>query len=128
MTEGFDGAREPMRALRDLIVACEASDYFGLGAEADMLDRARDAFAALRAEFGDKRPSEDIAEAVMHEPRGMREALELTAAALQTIAPLLRNGERQILTFTTRWTHIPPTTIAKILDRADAALEIHHAR
>jgi hypothetical protein len=126
MSSDFDATREPMRALRDLIVACEC--IFGPGTEEQaVLRRAQDAFAALRAEFGDVRPSEAIAEAPMHEPRGMREALELSAAALQVVAPLLKNGERQVLTFTTRWTHIPPTTIAKILDRADAALETHHA-
>jgi hypothetical protein len=64
MTDSFDANTQPMRALRDLIVMCESE-----GREGPLLDRARDAFTALRAIFGDVRPAEDIAdEQAMIEP------------------------------------------------------------
>jgi hypothetical protein len=66
-TENFDGAREPMRALRDLISACET--VFGPDRhEQGILERAQDGLSALRKLFGDTRPAEEIAFAQMVEP------------------------------------------------------------
>lgn len=74
----FDGAKEPMRALRDLINACEL--YFhDAPAEQETLRRAQDGFTALRKLFGDNRPGEEIADAVMIEP---------TAAMLTFLGPI----------------------------------------
>ncbi|HYM31831.1 MAG TPA: hypothetical protein VEU47_11050 [Candidatus Cybelea sp.] len=67
----FDGSREPLRALRDLIGDCECGAFEG---NPDVLRRAQDAFTALRALFGDVRPAEDIAFAKMIEPSGKRSA------------------------------------------------------
>lgn len=59
INETFDGAREPMRALRDLISAAEAAGWVG---DDDILSRARDGFTTLRNLFGDNRPADQIAD------------------------------------------------------------------
>jgi hypothetical protein len=61
MKRAFDPQQEPMRALRDLITACECifGDDWG---EQELLDRAREGFTALRARFGDNRPADQIAD------------------------------------------------------------------
>lgn len=66
-TDDFDGAAEPMRAIRDLISACEAVFGADCGEDA-ILRRARDGFGTLRKLFGDERAGEEIAEATMIEP------------------------------------------------------------
>jgi hypothetical protein len=82
----FDGAAEPMRAIRDLISSCEG--VFGADCDEDaILRRARDGFASLRKLFGDERAGEEIAEAAMIEPKDLREPLQLCSAALQVVAP-----------------------------------------
>ncbi|MGJ5000535.1 hypothetical protein ACQR10_04375 [Bradyrhizobium sp. HKCCYLRH2060] len=65
MSGDFDGAREPMRAIRDLIVCCEANSGFEGVEPGSKLARAQAAFTALH---GDTRPAEDIADAAMIEP------------------------------------------------------------
>jgi hypothetical protein len=107
-----------MRALRDLIVACECTFGADHGEQA-ILRRAQDAFTALRAEFGDTRPAEEIAEGEMHEPRGMREALELAAGALGTVEHAFLP---QKVRFTGKWSHYGTRSISDVLDRTDAAL------
>ncbi|MDP1866962.1 MAG: hypothetical protein Q8L13_11565 [Bradyrhizobium sp.] len=123
----FDGAREPMRALRDLIVECEGM-IGAAGRGADVLRRAQDAFAALRARSGDIRPAEDIAFAAMIEPgfgaKPVREALEITAGALQCLSRMVPDGEARIVHFTGRWQHHGSLSVGRIIDRADAALDI----
>jgi hypothetical protein len=65
--DDFDGAREPMRALRDLISSCEM--VFGDdNGEQDILRRAQDGFTTLRKLFGDNRLAEDTAFGSMREP------------------------------------------------------------
>lgn len=61
MPNDFDASKEPLRALRDLIVACEMI-FGGDNGEQRILDRAREGFTALRAHFGDHRPGEEIAD------------------------------------------------------------------
>ena len=56
----FDPQQEPMRALRDLITACEMAGEDG--PREDILDRAREGFTALRARFGDTRPADQNAD------------------------------------------------------------------
>lgn len=117
----FDGAREPMRAIRDLINDCEAA----FNCDSDVLQRAQAAFTALRALFGDNRPGEEIADAEMWEPvaSALQEPLQLTAGALQCVAKLLPAGETHAVIFTGRWEGFAPRTIGEILDLANAALE-----
>ena len=86
MRGDFDGAREPMRALRDLINVCEValgSDTFGPNPdEAAVLRRAQDGFSALRRLFGDHRLAEDVADNAMVEPElGDAPAAERQASA-----------------------------------------------
>jgi hypothetical protein len=123
MGEDFDAAREPMRAIRDLIVACES--VFGADCgEDEILTRAQAGFSALRAEFGDMRPSDQIGEvAAMHEPRGMREALQLAAGALRTMEHMSLVDPQQPIRFTGAWSHLGTLSISSILDRTNDALE-----
>jgi hypothetical protein len=67
MSEEFDGAREPMRALRDLINACEGIFGDDNGEQA-ILSRAQAGFDSLRKLFGDTRLAEDTAHGPMIEP------------------------------------------------------------
>ena len=53
--ESFDAAKEPLRAIRDLVRECEG--IFDEDNEQHVLERARVALAALRALFGDDRPN-----------------------------------------------------------------------
>lgn len=55
--ETFDPSREPMRAIRDLIIGCESGDD-----DPAILECAQAAFTVLRALFGDTRPAEEIAD------------------------------------------------------------------
>lgn len=132
MNDDFDGAREPMRAIRDLISACEGlfgADQTSVGA----LRRAQDGFATLGKLFGDERPAEDIGDVFgdvqpMIEPSAktitdLREALALTSGALQCTAKLLPRGEKHVVIFTGDWLRIAPMSVASILDRANAALK-----
>lgn len=123
----FDGAAEPMRALRDLISACEA--VFGAdNGEDQLLARAQAGFTTLRRLFGDTRTGEEIAFAETSEPGEWAiptvEALELAAGALQCVAKLLPGGESHTVTFTGQWSGYAPRTLQDILDHADAALEM----
>jgi len=69
-TDDFDATREPLRAIRDLINACEG--VFGADCgEDEILRRAQEGFTALRKLFGDNRTGEQIAEAQMREPGEM---------------------------------------------------------
>lgn len=72
MAEVFDAAAEPMRAIRDLIVACEV--VFGAdNGEEQILERARLGFDTLRRLFGDHVAAEDCAHGPMVEPTFTRE-------------------------------------------------------
>jgi hypothetical protein len=82
MTETFDPACEPLRAIRDLINVCEAI-FSADNAEQDIVERARTGFTTLRALFGDHRPAEDIAYAPMIEPVPVR---ELSSDAREALA------------------------------------------
>jgi hypothetical protein len=62
----YDPTREPLRAIRDLIEACEADGHM----EGEALDNARAALAALRKIFGDDRPNEVLAFELPIEPAG----------------------------------------------------------
>ena len=64
--ESFDAAKEPLRAIRDLVRECEG--IFDEDNEQHVLERARVALAALRALFGDDRPSEEVAYGPLIEP------------------------------------------------------------
>jgi hypothetical protein len=65
--ENFNGASEPMRAIRDLISACEG--IFGDdNGEQVILSRAQEGFETLRKLFGDNRLAEDTAFGAMIEP------------------------------------------------------------
>jgi hypothetical protein len=121
--DDFDGSAEPMRAIRDLISACEAVFGADCGEDA-ILRRARDGFTTLRKLAGDERIGEEIAEAAMIEPKDLREPLQLTAAALQIVAREIVRGEERIINFTGRWMAFAPRNIAAILDRANEALDI----
>jgi hypothetical protein len=119
-SDDFDGGREPMRALRDLISVCEGLFSTDPGEQA-LLSRAQDGFTALRALFGDTRPADRIEEtAAMPEPHFG--TLALTAAALQCAAKLLPAGETHAIRFTGRWAGYAPRTVSEILDLADQAL------
>jgi hypothetical protein len=124
----FNGAREPMRALRDLIALCELTmgvAHGGERAEQDILERAQDAFTTIRELFGDTRLAEDIGDSEqMPEPSAdFREAFQMTAGGLQYVARLLPGGESHAVRFTGKWAGFAPQTIEQILDRANAALE-----
>lgn len=66
MSNAFNGAREPLRAIRDLIVFCE--ELVMTADETAILERAQAALTTLRAIHGDARPAEDIAAGPMVEP------------------------------------------------------------
>lgn len=54
----------------------------------------------------------------------LREALQLTAGALQALAAkALPKGERHVVTFTGRWADLGSKTVGEILDDADTALD-----
>lgn len=81
----FDGAKEPMRALRDLINVCEG--IFGDdNDEQAILRRAQDGFTTVRKLFGDSRPAEMIAFAAMLEPD-----ISVLQAADGSLEPKSRN-------------------------------------
>src|SRR4051812_40634656 len=63
----FDGAREPMRALRDLIGLCEQTLWPDAEEDA-IVSRAQAGFDSLRKLFGDTRLAEDSAFGPMIEP------------------------------------------------------------
>jgi len=115
----FNGAAEPMRALRDLINLVEAT-VFDAEEEA-IITRAQAAFTVLRALHGDARPAEEIAFAAMREPD--RATLQLTSGALRAVAAMLPDGERHVIHFTGRFAYLGSPPIAAILDVANAALE-----
>jgi hypothetical protein len=123
----FDGAREQMRALRDLISACEA--VFGAHAyEQGVLARAQAGFTALRAMHGDTMPGELIAEAPMIEPKvasvpALVTALQMASGALRSMERLSFVDPQRPITFTGDWAHFGTLTIPDILDRANGALE-----
>lgn len=123
MDEHFNGASEPMRALRDLIALCELTMRTDAHQET-ILQRARDGFTVLRRVFGDERPAEEIADAAMIEPRDMRSALQLTAGALSNVAPCIRLREQTEIRFNGAFAHFGTKTIKAILDQANEALEI----
>jgi hypothetical protein len=121
----FNGAPEPMRALRDLIAVCELTmgvAHGGERAEQDILERAQDGFTTLREMF--TRLAEDIGdhEQMPEPPAGFRETFQMTAGALQCVAQLLPAGETHAVRFTGKWAGFAPQTIRQILDSADAAL------
>lgn len=118
----FDPRREPMRALRDLIVACESSDDFGLGAEATVLERAQSAFAMLRAIHGDTRPAEDVEAGPMIEP-ATASSIAARIDALQLAADALRAIQRQSMFDPQRPIRLTnPLAISDVLDRINSAL------
>ena len=118
--DSFDAKREPMRAIRDLISACET--VFGPHEyEQTILDRAREAFTVLRALHGDTRPGDAIADAAMREPDFA--TLQMTAGALYCVAKLLPDGEDHIVTFTGAYQDFGCPPIREILDMANTALE-----
>lgn len=119
MAETFNGDVEPMRAIRDLINACEVEFQH----DKDVLGRAREGFTALRKLFGDSRPGDEIADAAMMEPWEFTVAFQMTAGALQTVAPELDEKEGALIVFTDKWAHLDALPLKDILDRADAALE-----
>lgn len=124
--EEFNGAKEPMRALRDLIDFCEAtmgSTHGGDPAEQAILARAQDGFTTLRKLFGDARLAEDINRRdEMIEPADLIDAFQVTAGALQCIAPLLPAREHHLIRFTGEWSRFGTQTVGAILNRANAAL------
>jgi hypothetical protein len=127
MAETFNGAAEPMRAIRDMIVLFEQHVLFI--DDQEYLDRARDAFTALRKLFGDERPAEDIADAAMIEPP-VKSVAALTTA-LQSASGALYLFERHALIdpnepikFTSeKWAHLGTLTLSQIIDQANEALE-----
>lgn len=87
--DAFDATLAPLRAIRDLISACEM--IFGAdNGEQRLLERAQTGFAALRARFGDHRPNDAVAFEMPIEPAGPiavhAAAAELLAAAEAAIA------------------------------------------
>jgi hypothetical protein len=52
----------------------------------------------------------------------LRQALQLTAGALQALAKKLPRGERHVVSFTHNWADLGSMTVAEILDGADTAL------
>jgi hypothetical protein len=66
----FDGRREPMRALRDLINLCEQTFPLENGGreEQEIIAQAQNGFTTLRKLFGDNRLAEDVAHGPMVEP------------------------------------------------------------
>ncbi|MDI1265010.1 MAG: hypothetical protein PS018_17305 [bacterium] len=119
MTSDFNGASEPMRAIRDLISACEA--VFGPDAEEQgILARAQAGFTTLRGLHGDTRPAEDIGQADLREPDFA--TLQMTAGALRCVARMLPEGERHVIVFTGAFAHLSTPTISDILDMANDAL------
>lgn len=130
MAEPFNGAAEPMRAIRDLIVACET--VFGGDDEYEQgyLNRARDGFTALRKLFDDSRPAEEIAEAEMIEPRianvpALINALQMTSGALRLFERMacVEAPAERVITFTGDFAHLGKLTLPDILDHANMALE-----
>lgn len=121
MPDAFDGAREPMRALRDLIVICEATFTVDTGQIA-ALARAQAALTALRAIHGDTRPAEAIAEGHMREPD--LTLMQMLAGALLITARQLPSGEHATVVFTGDWIHLGSPKISDILDVANEALGI----
>lgn len=124
--DSFDGAHEPMRAIRDLISMCEA--YRDIDPQDNaIIERAQAGFTTLRKLLGDDRPAEEIADGRMVEPQMRKEpdlldALRLTAGALNCIALKHTAGDKHVVTFTGAWARFGSRTIGSILDHADAAL------
>lgn len=82
----FDPAREPLRALRDLINSCET--VFGTDPEeTGILERAQAGLTALRALFGDTRPADTIndTETMAIEPGSLHIAAPDMLAALKNL-------------------------------------------
>jgi hypothetical protein len=63
-------------------------------------------------------PSERLQDAAL------RDALLLTAAALQCMARCVPDGERHTVRFIGDWQHFGKMTIGQILDRANQVLEV----
>ncbi|EJN07916.1 hypothetical protein PMI42_07446 [Bradyrhizobium sp. YR681] len=119
MAEQFNGAAEPMRAIRDLISDCECG-AFEKG-NPDVLRRAQEGFTALRALHGDTRPAENIAFAAMREPDFV--LIQLLAGALRAVAAGLPEREQHVIRFTGAYAHLGTPPISAILDMANTALE-----
>lgn len=85
MSDNFDATKEPLRALRDLVVAAE-SIFDGDNGEGALLDRARDGLDTLRRLFGDARPADQVAYGPMREPVAMTIRILKYAAALRKMA------------------------------------------
>jgi len=140
-SDDFAATREPLRAIRDLISACEGVFGADVGEDA-LLRRAQDGFTSLRKLFGDNRPGEEIAFAAMLEPSEapivptpeLLATLQLVAGALQCVAKVLPERECHVVKFTGDFQSFGCWSIDDILDRANAALgepvalgEINHA-
>jgi hypothetical protein len=82
MTETFDATKEPLRAFRDLVAACEGIFGTDWPEEVAVLERAQTALATLRARYGDARPNEDVAFGPLIEPPTLRVASDEGAQAL----------------------------------------------
>lgn len=125
-SETFDATREPLRAIRDLISMCEA--YRDIDPQDNAtIERAQEAFTALRRLFGDNRPNEAVSMECPVEPAVasvpvLLKALQLTAGALQCVAPLLPKGERHVVVFTGKWDRFGRQSVGGILACANIAL------
>ena len=76
--DAFDASREPLRALRDLVVACEALGFdYGFADPADkaILARAQEGLTRLRYLFGDERAADAAAYGPLREPGDIITAL-----------------------------------------------------
>jgi hypothetical protein len=103
MAASFNGAAEPMRAIRDLISTCEAvlGDH---NEDQAILERAQAGFTELRALFGDLRTGEQIADAQkMREPQSYEEMVTSGARAMSA---------------TTAWPVVFQAGSAEVLSRA----------
>jgi hypothetical protein len=83
--DAFDASREPLRALRDLVVAAEALGFDGAWTPATsgaILTRAQEGLARLRYLFGDERPAEAAAYGPLREPGDLITALRHAVAEI----------------------------------------------
>lgn len=124
----FNGAREPMRAIRDLITYCEVTSGACSAGELALLSRAQAGFTTLRRLHGDNRTGEEIAEAAMIEPQMYRapdllEALQMTSGALRSMEHLSFVDPQRPIRFTGDWERFGTLTIGDILDHANGVLD-----
>jgi hypothetical protein len=126
----FDPTREPMRAIRDLIMLCEltiSADHGGDAEEQAILECAQAGFTHIRKLFGDNRLAEQIAVGPMIEPDiasvpALTRALQMASGALRLMERRALFDPQEPIRFTGKWGHFGTLTISDILDQANEAL------